>query len=233
MAQGFFGTSCYLSFNQVNYIRFLALLDIVDLHDESSTRWSHGIEDRPLLRALAVLRDDYSLPLGFCYDTVMSENDFKKLIKTQKEVALLHCVVLPDSAAILNRFMRLAPGELASKSTVNYHNSIVLLKRDTLSIISFREDWIRGTLRVDKPKVLFMSIPFDRGWSLSIDKKRCAVQCVDGGLIGAFIPEGKHSVELRYRHPCFIASIIISSAGLLLLFIVFRIDCIIRRNQPV
>jgi Predicted membrane protein len=261
MAQGFFSTSCYLSFNQVNYIRFLALLDIVDLHDESSTRWSHGIEDRPILRALtserywltknnrqllpdgcrlidtiggiAVLRDDYSLPLGFCYDTVMSENDFEKLNKTQKEVALLHCVVLPDSATILNRFARLMPGELALKSTINHHNSIVLLKQDTLSLISFREDWIRGNLRVDKPKILFMSIPFDRGWSLSIDKKQCAVQCADGGMIGAFIPEGKHSVELRYRHPYFIASAIISSAGLLLYFIVFWIDCIIRRNQPV
>ena len=261
MAQGFYGTSCYLSFNQVNYIRFLALLDIVDLHDESSTRWSQGIEDRPILRALtserywlmkndrqppqdgcrlidtiggiAVLQDDCSLPLGFCYDTVMSENDFKKLPKTQKEAALLRCVVLPDSATIRNRFARLAPGELASKSSANYRNSIAFLKRDTLSMISFREDRIRGIVHVDKPKVLFMSIPFDRGWSLSIDKKRCAVQCVDGGMIGAFIPEGKHSVELRYKHPHFIASAVISSAGLLLFFIVFWIDCVIRRNKPV
>ena len=50
--QGYFGTTSYHSFNQLNYIRFLDALEVIDGKNEGATRWASGIVKNPLLLSL-------------------------------------------------------------------------------------------------------------------------------------------------------------------------------------
>jgi len=54
--QGYFGTSSYHSFNQLNYIRFLAGMGVINPKDETQTRWAPGLRQRPLLQTFASVR---------------------------------------------------------------------------------------------------------------------------------------------------------------------------------
>lgn len=54
--QGYFGTSSYHSFNQLNYINFMAGLGVIDPKVETQTRWAPGLRQRPLLQTLASVR---------------------------------------------------------------------------------------------------------------------------------------------------------------------------------
>jgi len=54
--QDYYGTTSYHSFNQPNYIRFLAGLGVIDPKDEAQTRWAPGVKGRPLLQAFASVR---------------------------------------------------------------------------------------------------------------------------------------------------------------------------------
>ena len=63
--QGYFGTSSYHSFNQLNYINFMAGLGVIDPKDEMQTRWAPGLRQRPLLQTFAsvgywLFRGDYT-----------------------------------------------------------------------------------------------------------------------------------------------------------------------------
>lgn len=104
--QGYFGSSSYHSFNQKNYIRFLAGLDVIDSKDENQTRWASGVITRPLLQiisstkytlvqnnamppffytdfdsigSLKIRSNPFFLPLGFTYDRVLEETVFGNL----------------------------------------------------------------------------------------------------------------------------------------------------------
>jgi uncharacterized membrane protein YfhO len=54
--QGYFGTTSYHSFNQLNYIRFLGGMGVIDPKDEAKTRYVTGLRERPFLQTFASLR---------------------------------------------------------------------------------------------------------------------------------------------------------------------------------
>ena len=129
-AQGYYASPSYHSFNQKNYIRFLAELDIIDPKDENQTRWSPGVVTRPLIQLLTstkytltsgevprfwhihlanvgnidVLYDPYFLPFGFTYNAIISERVFSQLSKAneslEKQVALLKALAVAPADMI-------------------------------------------------------------------------------------------------------------------------------------
>jgi len=133
-AQGYFGTPSYHSFNQLNYIKFLGDLNIIDAKDENATRWAKGLVDRPLVFSLAsgkywlskrpqnylqqfgydsiaklgdvkVFKNRYALPFGFAYDQIDKLSDFKKLSNVQKDLYLLKgCVIDNEDATSFSAF---------------------------------------------------------------------------------------------------------------------------------
>jgi uncharacterized membrane protein YfhO len=133
-AQCFYGTPSYHSFNQINYIKFLGDLNVIDAKDENSTRWAKGLGDRPILFSIAsgkywlskrtdnsvdnmgfdsiakfgdvkVYKNKFALPLGFTYDRGISEDVFKTLSASQKDFCLLRsCVIGNEDKATFTTF---------------------------------------------------------------------------------------------------------------------------------
>ena len=53
MVQGYYGTTSYGSFNQLNYIEFLKAVKLIPRGDEGKTRWCNGVRGVPILMAFA------------------------------------------------------------------------------------------------------------------------------------------------------------------------------------
>jgi uncharacterized membrane protein YfhO len=129
-AQGYFGSASYHSFNQINYIKFLAELAVLDPKDENQTRWAMGVTGRPLLFSLVggkywlvkkpetqvqnfgydsigkvgdvkIMQNRYAAPFGFAYDTVLDEATFRTFSNFQKDQYLLRGAVVANSDADL------------------------------------------------------------------------------------------------------------------------------------
>ena len=112
MAQGYYGTSAYFSFNQLNYVRFLEETELIPKGDETATRWIMGFRNYPLLQSFAnvkyflskeenpvslnygykilkkqgdisILKNTYALPFGYTYDAYIDYDDYKNLMMYQ------------------------------------------------------------------------------------------------------------------------------------------------------
>jgi uncharacterized membrane protein YfhO len=46
--------------------------------------------------------------------------------------------------------------------------------------------------------VLFLSIPFNRGWRATVDGQAATVHLINAGFIGIPLPAGDHALELRF-----------------------------------
>jgi uncharacterized membrane protein YfhO len=123
MVFGYYGTSSYSSFNNINYTNFLTAVDAIPPNSETYTRWSVGLLNDPILSMFAgekyalvdnplpfqralqyefvrqyrrdyLFRNARFLPLGLAFDRYITEDAFLKLPGSEKSGALLNVVVL-------------------------------------------------------------------------------------------------------------------------------------------
>jgi uncharacterized membrane protein YfhO len=229
--QKYYGTSSYNQFNQKYYIRFLSETGIIEADEELNTRWAPGLSSRPLLQTLAgvkyflskrelndflkssyrpfcisgnviALQNQYFLPLGYTYDRVIAYSDFKKLNKLQKDMVLLEAFVAEDGEIDIHDFDVFDTNSLNKDYTLKeYGEDVNRLRQETMILTEHSQNSIKGTIQVSDKKLLFFYIPYDKGWTITIDGKKVKPMLINIGFIGVIIFGGTHEVELSFSPP--------------------------------
>ena len=111
-----------------------------------------------------------------------------------------------------------------------FQNTVNELKQNPLEIEYFEEDHIKGTVTAEKDGILFTTISWEPGWTITVDGKQVeAVQLVDA-LVGIPVSEGTHTIEMKFFPKGMKAGIIISIAGLIAVIIIAIVE---RRRRTV
>ncbi len=101
----------------------------------------------------------------------------------------------------------------------DYASSFEINKRGIL------EDKVEVT---DGNKLLYLSIPYDENWTVTVDDKKVQPKKIVGDFIGIELEKGTHIVQLNYRSKSFAIGIVIS---LITLVVTLVIVIYTRRNQ--
>jgi len=125
MVFGYYGTSSYRSFNNVNYTNFLTGVGAIPPNSEVDTHWTTGLLNYPILSLFAcekyalvddpvplenapqyelvkryekgsMFRNKLFLPFGLAFDRYVSEDDFLQLSVAERAEALLQAVILSN-----------------------------------------------------------------------------------------------------------------------------------------
>ncbi len=251
--QGYFGTTSYHSFNQLNYIRFLDVLGVIDGKNEGATRWAAGIINNPLLTSFAAIKyvlvkqtshvqrfaglgyhldhkeGDVSvmmnpnyLPFGFTYDSYMKEDDFLSLPTPMKSVTLMKTVVVDQQLepTISSQLMQFDQTQVTSPyEAESYLEDVKQRRTSVLKISDFNHNQLIGEIELEKPKMLFFTLPFDPGWTVTVNGEPAELLQVNIGFSGLLLPAGEHVIELRYYLPNFKASLAVSIISLISLML--------------
>lgn len=182
-----------------------------------------GYEFLKKFEDIRVYRNRYFLPLGFTYESYILNSDFSRLTQVQKNIVLLKAFVLDDSGrARYNGFRRLNVSDISSTYTFKeYGTDVNALRHDTLTVTVHEQNIIRGTINLQSKKLLFLSIPYDRGWSIEVDRRESSPELVNIGFIGLSLEAGEHTIEMKYFPPLVKAGSVVSVAGILLLIVLF------------
>jgi hypothetical protein len=183
-----------------------------------------------------VYQNRFFLPLGFSYDKYIPMSDFLKLPTWNKVLTLYQAAVVEDpvDSVILNNLTPFNIKDTSSFYTLNeLVRDVTSLKKDTLSITSFSENRIEGTIKAERPKMLFFSIPHDRGWHATIDQMEVKPRLTNIGFIGLVITPGIHKIALYYKPPYFNISIIISFIGLLIFAVLVATSIILKNRKKI
>jgi uncharacterized membrane protein YfhO len=234
--QNFYGTQSYNSFNQMNYVRFMRAIDVVQKGNETTSRWVTGVPGNIMLLGLTnvkyllsnstdnqgfrsigldsiktignvkILKNRFALPLGITYDSYTTEADFDsaKYSPLFKSKALLKsCVVDMNLEKQLLGLKKISQIDTSVLFTDNNELPEIFnaLKTDSLTITKFSETNIQGNINLKSKKILFLSIPFDKGWHATVNGKDTDLQRVQWGLTGLVLDKGNHQVELSFTPP--------------------------------
>ena len=119
--------------------------------------------------------------------------------------------------------------EVCSMDEPLFKEGYELLSDRVLTVTSFTDTSIEGTLATDTDCILYTSIPYDTGWHVTIDGSAVSkddIITVGDALLGVRVSRGIHTVFLTYEVPGLHTGLIVSaaSAGLaLLLFLLYLI----------
>ena len=159
MVLGYYSTSSYSSFNDSNYIRFLAGVEAMPSNRETDTRWAIGlagnfifsmfagekyvlVEDpAPFQRGLQyelmrsygsryLFRNALSLPFGLSYTRYLPESEFLRLPSEGKEQVLLAVAVLdPTNLGVVEGLKPVTASDLERELAASSIPAIVQQRR--------------------------------------------------------------------------------------------------------
>ena len=201
----YYGTSCYNSFNQKNYINYFKTLGVISKVNESESRWAPGLINRFILESLngvkyvltkntnnpiwinsfdsiakfgdvVVLKNKNVLPIGFTYDKYVKLSDFDKLGQMQKDLVSTKACVLND------------------EDVSNYNKMSLYNLKDTLPLNSLSFEIIKNnfdSLKLNVFKITSFSQTDIKG-NVNIDKSKMLYLSIPFDDGWAISENGKH-----------------------------------------
>ncbi len=87
---------------------------------------------------------------------------------------------------------------------------------------------VEGAVRVYEPSLLYLSIPADEGWNLTVDGEPRRITALGDAMIGVHLEPGLHAIALDYEAPGFALGLKISVISLAV-FLAFLIVALLTR----
>ncbi|MDD2518764.1 MAG: YfhO family protein [Bacilli bacterium] len=99
------------------------------------------------------------------------------------------------------------------------------LKKNQLEIVERNKSYIKGNINVDDEKtVLFTSIPYEKGWTISVDGKSVDYYSVFDSFIALNLEKGTHEIEFNFTPPYLKLGALISFITLIMFIVYMRFE---------
>ena len=175
---------------------------------------------------VTLLKNNFFLPLGFTYDQYMLRKDYESLTRTHKDMAMF-CAAVMDQELPALKYIDASDMAMTLKNFKfsDFFQMVGQKRARALKINSFNQKFIAGEISVDAPKMLFFSIPIDRGWKAFVNGAPAPLIKANIGFMGLFLQPGFYQIELEYR-----VNHIIVTALLSILFFTIYMAVILRKK---
>lgn len=94
-----------------------------------------------------------------------------------------------------------------------------VLNRNSLKLTKWTDTQIKGTVDAEKAGLLYLSIPFDKGWSVKIDGKEAEPYKIFDTFLSVHMTAGTHEVSLEYMPEGLKAGGMITGGSILILLV--------------
>jgi uncharacterized membrane protein YfhO len=162
-----------------------------------------GFRQRETVDGLRVYENTAALPLGVVYTRQLPREVFEKLSVPLRDSVLLRAAIVdqpvPELEVLQSTGSGLTPASTQSEST--YLDDANLLRRRGLSVTSFSNDRVSGTVNSDQHGLLVFSVPYSRGWAIMVDGELAVPRIANLGMLAVELSRGSHQIELIYSPP--------------------------------
>lgn len=162
------------------------------------------------------------IPMGFGYDTFVSEKSLESKNKSIRERLLLNALVLNDEQIkkygdILNE----ASSKVYNLTKSDYELACREKQQNCADSFTWDSKGFEAKISLEKPELVFFSVPFSKGWSAEVNGKPVDVERVSYGFMAVKADKGDNVITFSYRTPGLYEGTAISivSAVLLAIFV--------------
>jgi uncharacterized membrane protein YfhO len=173
-------------------------------------------------------------PIGFTYEHYMTRAQFNRIPDENKNYALLKAVVLTSGQIrqVKGKLQPISENALLSLGGNSIQQDIA--QRRSESSRSFHHDarGFESTLNTNAAKYAFFSVPYDKGWSATVNGQPVKILNSDGFMIVP-ITAGANTVRFHYQTPGLIPGIALTFFSLLIFISWMVLEAWFRRRPTV
>ncbi len=165
-----------------------------------------------------IYKNDYFIPMGFTYDTYVTEEMLEGRTDLTRERLLIHSLVLTEEQAQTYEEI-IAPADSRSYSTSEEQYLAYCREhaKEACENFEYDADHFSGDITLATPKLVFFSVPYDDGWTATVNGKPVIVERVSNGFMAVRCEAGENEIVFSYETPGLKAGLFITLGGILLL----------------
>ena len=185
------------------------------------------------------------IPYGFSYDYYMSYDFCDEYSKSSRAAMMLKAILLTDEQIekykdILDNIENLEMPPFGSDDTgTTLSQTDGAMEYDCAQLretaaYSFKRDNTGFTADVtrDKENLVFFSVPYDKGWSATVNGEPAEIEKVNAGFMAVKVGAGSSRIRFEYKTPGLVSGLEITGAAAILLLIYLLFFKLYSKNHP-
>jgi Bacterial membrane protein YfhO. len=173
-------------------------------------------------------------PIGFTYDKYMTEAQFNQIPDENKNYALLKAVVLTSSqiSQVKGKLQAISENALLSLGGTSIQQDIAQRRSESSSYFHHDSRGFVSEIHATAAKYAFFSVPYDKGWSATVNGKPVTILDSDGFMLVP-VAAGVNTIRFYYQTPGLIAGVSLTLLSLLILSGWLTLGIFFRSKSPV
>lgn len=168
--------------------------------------------------------EDY-IPIGFTYDKYTTNKDFKMIETSNRHLAFLKAIILDDSQVkkYKDYIDEISLSELMDTNIDSYNVDVNNRKKEASYEFSRDNRGFTSKIKLQKDNLVFFSIPYDKGWTATVNGKAVEIEKVNNGLMAVKAEAGDNEIRFNYMPPGLKLGILTTSLSsiILVVYIIF------------
>jgi len=214
--------------------------------DEQNEPRMYGFKYLKTYNDFYIYENENYIPYGFSYDYYMDYEFCEQYSETGRASMMLKAMLLDDKqiekyGQYMTNIEELDEYDYDYDYTAEGTNLLLTDESQTYdcqklaetSAVSFERDNCGFTAVVEREKenLVFFSVPYDEGWSCTVNGEKAKIEKVNSGFMAVLVPNGKSTVRFDYTTPGLAIGIMVSVASFAVLLIYGFICFIIKRKK--
>lgn len=165
--------------------------------DEADAGWTYLVD----VDGYTLYHNDNYVPMGFTYDYYVTKATYEASVKTLRSNLLLRALVLTDEdVAQYGKYLTELPDAMLDDLHYDsYTQDCADRRAHSCSVFQMNNAGFHAEITLDKPNLVFFSVPYDDGFTAYVNGEKADILRVDEGLMAVLCPAGASSIDFVYQ----------------------------------
>lgn len=165
-----------------------------------------------------IYENQYYIPMGFTYDHYLTRAAYDALSKSDRELALLKALVIPDEyEAAVSTLLSPLDTNQAWFTEDAYLEDCEARRQMTADRFTRDNRGFSADITLDSENYVFFSVPYEKGWTATVNGESAEIVQVAVGFMAVRCPAGSVTIRFDYMTPGLRIGLCITLAAALLL----------------
>lgn len=141
------------------------------------------------------------VPMGFTYDYYLTEDAYESTVTVTRSNLLMRALVLSeeDAAAYGQYLTQLPAAELNDLTYDRYVQDCADRRASACSVFQMTNSGFHAEITLDTANLVFFSVPYDDGFTATVNGREADILRVDEGLMAVLCPAGESTIDFVYQ----------------------------------
>ncbi len=167
-----------------------------------------------------VFETENYIPMGICFDSYITEDNYDALENGEiSDRMLVKDIILSDEMAEKYGGLMTEDTELVTDVMPysEFRDHCRQRADSACKEFAFDKNGFHALAEMEKDNLILFSVPYDKGFKVTVDGQPAEAECANFGLTTVFVPEGTHEIKFTYMPVGFVPALCVSALTALLL----------------